>query len=125
MVDDVAVRACDAEYAAGRYRGEPPVRFVDDIVAAAKDAGVDRGLYRGCGNGRNYIPLTESGLDLRYLSGPKTGLTVHFWAARELDAAISAAGLIPVLALRPQATWRAVREQGLWVQWEGIYRRSS
>jgi hypothetical protein len=44
------------------------------------------------------------------------------WAARELDATISAAGFVPVLALRPQATWRAVREQGLWLQWEGIFR---
>ena len=59
-----AVRAWDAEYAAGRYSGEPPVGFVEDIVAAAKDAGADQGLYIGCGNGRNYIPLTEAGLDL-------------------------------------------------------------
>ena len=223
MVSDDVARAWDAEYAAGRYAGEPPVGFVADIVAAAKDAGAGRGLYIGCGNGRNYIPLTEAGLDLtgldisataiaqlagrlperrdrlvtgdlsvlppgqrfplvvaiqvmqhgtreqvhgllaesldrvaagglyairvnaagtdvhpahevterdadgsysvRYLAGPKAGLTVHFWAARELDSAISAAGLAPVLALRPQATWRPVREQGLWLQWEGIYRR--
>src|ERR1700690_3634111 len=64
MVDQVAVRAWDAEYAAGWYAGEPPVAFVEDIVAAAKAAGVVRGLYVGCGNGRNYIPLTEAGLDL-------------------------------------------------------------
>src|SRR5882724_11713625 len=51
MVDEVAVRAWDAEYAAGRYSGEPPVGFVDDILAAAKDAGVAEGLYIGCGNG--------------------------------------------------------------------------
>ena len=223
MVDQVAVRAWDAEYAAGRYVDDPPVGFVDDIVAEAKDAGADRGLYIGCGNGRNYIPLTEAGLDLtgldisataiaqlarrlpgrgdrlvtgdlsglpggqrfplvaaiqvmqhgtraqahsllaqsldrvaagglyairvnavgtdvhhghevterdadgsysvRYTQGPKAGLTVHFWAARELDRAMSAAGFDPVLALRPQATWRQARNQGLWVQWEGIYRR--
>ena len=225
MVDDVAVRAWDAEYAAGRYSGEPPVGFVEDIVAAATEAGADKGLYIGCGNGRNYIPLAEAGLDLtgldisataigqlaarlperrdrlvagdlsalpagqrfplvvaiqvlqhgsreqahallaqsagrvaaggllairvnavgtdmhhahevterdadgsfsvRYLQGPKAGMLVHFWAARELDAAMSAAGFSPVMALRPQATWRAAREHGLWLQWEGVYRRES
>jgi SAM-dependent methyltransferase len=40
------------------------VRFADDIAAVAKDAGTSSGLYIGCGNGRNYIPLTEAGLDL-------------------------------------------------------------
>lgn len=59
MVDQVAVRAWDAEYAAGRYVDDPPVGFVEDIVAAAKDARVDHGLYFGCGNGRNYIPVAE------------------------------------------------------------------
>lgn len=64
MVDEVTVRAWDAEYASGRYLGEPPVGFIDDIVAAAKAASADWGLYIGCGNGRNYIPLTKAGLDL-------------------------------------------------------------
>ena len=225
MVDDVAARAWDAEYASGRYEGEPPVRFVDDIVAAAKDAGTDSGLYIGCGNGRNYIPLTEAGLDLigldisataisqlanqlpsqrdrlitgdlaavpagrrfplvvaiqvmqhgtraqthdlltaalavvapcglfairvnavgtdvhqrhevterdtdgsfsvRYTEGPKTGMTVHFWAAQEVDSAVTGGRFAPVMTLRPQATWRAERAAGLWLQWEGIYRRAA
>jgi len=225
MVDDVAVRAWDAEYASGRYSGESPVGFVEDILAAAKDAGITHGLYIGCGNGRNYIPLTEAGLDLtgldisataisqlaerlperrdrlvtgglsalpvaqqfplvvaiqviqhgtraethallteslervaagglfairvnavgtdvhhvhevterdadgsfsiRYLQGPKAGMTVHFWAARELDGAMTAAGFAPLLALRPQATWRDTRASGLWLQWEGIYGRAA
>lgn len=225
MVDEIAARAWDAEYASGRYEGEPAVRFSDDIVAAAKDAGIGSGLYIGCGNGRNYIPLTEAGLDLtgldisataitqlagrlpgrrdrlvtgdlsalpagqrfplvvaiqvlqhgtraqahallaaalavvapgglfavrvnaagtdvhhrhevterdangsfsvRYTDGPKAGMTVHFWAARELDSAVTAAGFDPVLLLRPQATWRADRASGLWLQWEGIYRRAA
>lgn len=39
--------------------------FVDDIVAAAKDESLSgRGLYIGCGNGRNYAPLVRAGLDL-------------------------------------------------------------
>lgn len=225
MTHDIAARSWDAEYASGRYAGDPPVGFVDDIITAVKDAGISRGLYIGCGNGRNYIPLAEAGLDLtgldisataigqlaakipdrhnrlvtgdlsalpagqrfplvvaiqvlqhgtraethgllaealewvapgglfavrvnaagtdvhhahelterdadgsfsvRYLEGPKAGLTVHFWAARELDAAVTAAGFGPMLPLRPQATWRARREQGLWLQWEGIYQRTA
>jgi hypothetical protein len=62
---------------------------------------------------------------VRYLEGPKAQMSVHFWAARELDSAITAAGLAPVLALRPHATWRPQRTQGLWLQWEGIYRRAA
>jgi hypothetical protein len=56
----------DAQYAAGRYATEPPVEFVADILAAAREAGLAGfpGLYVGCGNGRNYLPLVAGGLDL-------------------------------------------------------------
>lgn len=56
----------DAEYNAGRYERESSVPFVGDILAAARSHGlIDRpGLYIGCGNGRNYLPLVEGGLDL-------------------------------------------------------------
>ncbi len=64
MVDVRAVDAGDAEYAAGRYDGEPPVAFTDAVVVAARDAGVDHGVYVGCGNGRNSVPMTAAGLDL-------------------------------------------------------------
>jgi trans-aconitate methyltransferase len=57
-------RSWDAEYAAGRYREDAPVGFVDDIIAAAADHQVRRGLYIGCGNGRNLVPLLDAGLDL-------------------------------------------------------------
>jgi Methyltransferase domain len=222
-MDGEAARAWDVEYAAGRYEGEPPVAFVHDIVVAAKDASIGSGLYIGCGNGRNYVPLVDAGLDLvgldisataiaqlterlparrdrlivgdlaalpggaayplvvgiqvfqhgdraathafvaaaldrvaaggllavrvnavgtdvdhaheviehgvdgsysvRYTAGPKAGLVVHFWAARELETLIGGAGLVPVLAVRPQATRRRVPKSGLWLQWEGIWRR--
>jgi SAM-dependent methyltransferase len=61
-----AAAAWNAEYSSGRYAGEPAVGFVDDIVAAAKAAGVagSPGVYIGCGNGRNYVPLVAAGLDL-------------------------------------------------------------
>jgi hypothetical protein len=67
--------AWDAEYAAGRYVGEPPVAFARDILAAARQAG----LYIGCGNGRNYLPLVVGGLDL-------TGLDISATAIAQLSA---------------------------------------
>jgi predicted TPR repeat methyltransferase len=69
----------DREYAGGRYRHEPPVAFVADILAAARQAGLASGLYIGCGNGRNYEPLVRGGLDL-------TGLDISDVALRQLSA---------------------------------------
>jgi SAM-dependent methyltransferase len=61
-----AETAWDREYELGRYRDEPPVAFVDDVLEAVRALGPGpaMGLYIGCGNGRNYVPLIESGLDL-------------------------------------------------------------
>lgn len=80
--EDVA-GAWDREYAAGRYVGDPPVPFVRDILASAARADVlDRGgVYIGCGNGRNYVPLVEGGLDL-------IGLDVSAAAIRQVAARI-------------------------------------
>jgi hypothetical protein len=69
----------DREYAGSRYRDEPPVAFVTDILAAARRAGLASGLYIGCGNGRNYEPLVRGGLDL-------TGLDISDVALRQLSA---------------------------------------
>jgi SAM-dependent methyltransferase len=56
----------DEEYRKGRYIGDEPVGFVDAIAAAvhAYRPSNEVGLYIGCGNGRNYIPLVDRGLDL-------------------------------------------------------------
>lgn len=80
--EDVA-GAWDREYAAGRYVGDPPVPFVRDILASAARAEVLdwRGVYIGCGNGRNYVPLVEGGLDL-------IGLDVSKAAIRQLAARV-------------------------------------
>jgi 2-polyprenyl-3-methyl-5-hydroxy-6-metoxy-1,4-benzoquinol methylase len=61
-----AETAWDREYERGRYHDEPPVAFVDDILQAVRVLGLEHGtgLYIGCGNGRNYVPLIEGGLDL-------------------------------------------------------------
>lgn len=69
--------AWDAEYRSGRYASEPPLGFVDDIVAAARQRGLRRGVYIECGNGRNYVPLVEAGLDL-------IGLDLSATAIRQL-----------------------------------------
>jgi hypothetical protein len=54
----------DAEYSAGRYRDEAPVDFGHDILATAHRYKLSDGLYIGCGNGRNLLPLADAGLDL-------------------------------------------------------------
>jgi len=55
----------DEEYRRGRYRREPPVGFVNDILEAVVSTDTaPTGLYIGCGNGRNYLPLADAGLDL-------------------------------------------------------------
>ena len=57
----------DAEYRAGRYADDPALPFVDGIVdtlRADPSAWTGTGLYVGCGNGRNYLPLLDAGLDL-------------------------------------------------------------
>jgi SAM-dependent methyltransferase len=69
----------DKEYVGGRYRDEPPVAFVADILVATRRAGLTSGLYIGCGNGRNYEPLVRGGLDL-------TGLDISDVALRQLSA---------------------------------------
>jgi DNA-binding HxlR family transcriptional regulator/SAM-dependent methyltransferase len=71
--------AWDAEYATGRYAGDPPVEFVRDILAAAAQRGLRHGLYVGCGSGRNLLPLLDAGLDL-------TGLDLSRRAIAELRA---------------------------------------
>lgn len=70
----------DAEYRRGRYGdSEPPEPFTADILTAARQAGLTRGLYVGCGNGRNYLPLSRAGLTL-------TGLDVSGVALTQLAA---------------------------------------
>ena len=58
-------RSWDAEYLRGRYGGERPLPFVDEIIRTLEDVSASQaglGLYVVCGNGRNYLPLVTSGL---------------------------------------------------------------
>jgi SAM-dependent methyltransferase len=92
--------AWDREYRNGRYVGDPPVPFVRDIVAVASRDGLlgGTGLYIGCGNGRNYLPLVSAGLDL-------TGLDVSLEALREL--AVRTLGRVLVVRRSPGTSWPA------------------
>lgn len=63
----LASRRWDAEYARGRYAGEPPLEFAETIIRTVADSdGLSggKGLYVGCGNGRNFVRLASAGLDL-------------------------------------------------------------
>jgi len=60
----------DAEFRGGRYVDEPPLSFVSGIVSTLQThpaALTGVGLYVGCGNGRNYLPLVDAGLNLHGL----------------------------------------------------------
>ena len=54
------------QYNHGKYTNESPIEFVSDILDSLKTNGLDRelGLYLGCGNGRNYIPLRNKNLNI-------------------------------------------------------------
>ncbi len=107
MCIEDAAHAWDLEYEAGRYQHEAPVAFVDDILAAAgaNGLGTAEGLYIGCGNGRNYLPLREAGLDL-------VGLDISRAAIDQLAARMPACHdrLIPgdLAALPAGHTWPIV-----------------
>jgi SAM-dependent methyltransferase len=99
-----ATASWDAEYASGRYGHEPPVGFTRDIISAARAANLRRGLYIGCGNGRNLVPLSDAGLDL-------IGLDISPRAIAQLrERRPCAAGLAVggIDALRPSAEFDLV-----------------
>ena len=57
----------DEVYGSGRYLDNSIVDFVDVIKKTLEEnpnVSAGTGLYAGCGDGRNYIPLADSGLDL-------------------------------------------------------------
>lgn len=93
MPDALAAGRWDAEYRRGRYAAAPPLPFVGTIVDHVRRLALAReavGLYVGCGNGRNYVPLVDAGLDLY-------GLDVSPEALRQLAA--RRPGLAPRLLL--------------------------
>ena len=70
-------RSWDDEYRRGRYRAEPPIPFARRIVDVLRDRPEiigGKGLYVGCGNGRNYVPLVDAGLDVIGLDSSEEAL---------------------------------------------------
>ena len=67
LVADSLSQSWDSSYLKGRYNSEPALNFTTDIVKELKvyqNLMNGRGLYVGCGNGRNYGKLMEFGLNL-------------------------------------------------------------
>lgn len=54
----------DEEYRSGKYKDDTAIPFVNTILETldTEKASEGNGLYVGCGNGRNYIPLIDAGL---------------------------------------------------------------
>ena len=64
---ELASKRWDQEYRRGRYHDEPPLSFVETILTTLQSRPAHwngRGLYVGCGNGRNFLPLVDAGLNL-------------------------------------------------------------
>ncbi len=58
------------EYESGKYADEPAIPFVGTIIETLNkfpETKKGLGLYVGCGNGRNYLPLVSAGLNLNGL----------------------------------------------------------
>ncbi|MCE2498475.1 MAG: class I SAM-dependent methyltransferase [Nitrosopumilaceae archaeon] len=73
--DDVA-QCWDREYESGRYEAEPPVPFVRVIIDELHRRGWagGRGVYVGCGSGRNYAPLAAVCDGLRGIDVSESGI---------------------------------------------------
>ncbi|HEU4966845.1 MAG TPA: class I SAM-dependent methyltransferase, partial [Candidatus Saccharimonadales bacterium] len=66
MKSNLTITNWDRAYAQGKYDQEGAIPFVQDIIATIKERDlVDKlGFYPGCGNGRNFVPLFDAGLNL-------------------------------------------------------------
>ncbi|MGH3190323.1 MAG: hypothetical protein ACRDOL_24250 [Streptosporangiaceae bacterium] len=137
--DPSVAAAWDAGYAAGRYPSEPPSAFAADILAAAHRhirAAQQRltpgGLFclRVNATATDVWPRHqvtehhhEGSFTVRYLTGPKHGLSIHFFADAELDALFTGE-FTPVLPLRLQQTRRDPPQPGQWSQWEAAWQKA-
>src|SRR6266481_454650 len=77
MSSELVAARWDSEYRAGRYVAERPLPFVDRIITTVRahpEAITGVGLYVGCGNGRNYLPLVDAGLALHGLDAPREAI---------------------------------------------------
>jgi SAM-dependent methyltransferase len=66
MSGSLESRRWDQAYKDGKYENDPPITFVDTILEELGEEGKKKfGMYVGCGNGRNFIPLLDVGLNIR------------------------------------------------------------
>lgn len=66
---------------------------------------------------------SDGSFTAHYLDGPKTGLFVHFFSRRSLEA-LFAVGFDPAVPMRISVTRRELPETGQWSQWEAIWCRT-
>ena len=71
---------------------------------------------------RRFEEDDDGSFSVRYRSGPKAGLDIHFFAGAELTAVVGGA-FDPVLPPRQHVTWRTPPGRGQWSQWEAIWLR--
>ena len=62
-------------YDDGKYKDDAPLKFANHIIRKLKkEKTTSRGLYVGCGNGRNFIKMSDAGLDIMGLDISSTAL---------------------------------------------------
>jgi SAM-dependent methyltransferase len=66
----------------------------------------------------------DGGFTVRYTTGSKNGILIHFFSSEEIVASFRRAFEV-VLPLRLTSTERVPPAPGTWAQWEGIWRRTA
>jgi hypothetical protein len=64
----------------------------------------------------------DGGYTIRYRTGPKAGLDIHFFTAAELSTLV-ADRFTELLAPRLHTTHRTTPSRGHWSHWEAIWQR--
>lgn len=102
-------------------------------IRAAQDRLTPRGLFclRVNATATDVWPRHEvteqypdGGFTVRYLTGPKQGLLIHFFTAAELSG-LSAGAFTPVLPPRLHHTRHDPPGPGHWSHWEAIWRNTT
>jgi len=104
--EDVA-RCWDREYESGRYENERPLLFVDIIIdMLCERSWTDRrGLYVGCGNGRNFIPLAAKCSDLRGIDVSEVGIRRLLEKYPEYAGRVSCGNFLDGRHLKPRVDY--------------------
>jgi 2-polyprenyl-3-methyl-5-hydroxy-6-metoxy-1,4-benzoquinol methylase len=75
MSSSLAEARWEQEYLDGKYTGEQPIPFTTTIIDMVGNlSSKAAGIYVGCGNGRNFVPLIDAGLDIKGIDISKTAL---------------------------------------------------